>query len=56
MTPKELVEGTKEVTKDFYQKSNVVKRIVKSMRRGSYPFLWTILRNLSSESYYSFVY
>jgi hypothetical protein len=46
MTPKELLEGTRHVAKDFASPFNIIRRICKSSRIGFYPFLSTSVLSL----------
>jgi radical SAM superfamily enzyme YgiQ (UPF0313 family) len=46
MTPEELLQGVKRMYTNFYSTSYTVKRIVKSLRLGLYPFFLVLARNM----------
>jgi len=45
MSPKELLDGVKESYKDHYKSLNIIKRAIKAIRLGYYPFFDTIEQN-----------
>ena len=45
MTKDELIDGVKMMYKQFYSTTYTIKRIVKSLRLGIYPFFIVIGRN-----------
>jgi radical SAM superfamily enzyme YgiQ (UPF0313 family) len=47
MTPDELFDNTVKVHRAWYETSNTIKRIIRSMKFGFYPFLETTALNLS---------
>ena len=48
MTPEELLEGVVQMNREFYSTSNTVKRCIKSLKLGFYPFLLVGLQNIPS--------
>jgi len=48
MTPEELREGVNKMYKEFYSTPYTVKRAIKSLRLGIYPFLLVLERNISA--------
>jgi len=46
MTAQELLDGTREVKKEFFSKFNTLKRSLTSLRSGAYPFLTTGMENI----------
>jgi len=46
MTPKELEEGIRRIYNEFYTMSFTIKRIVRGLRFGIYPFFVIFARNL----------
>jgi radical SAM superfamily enzyme YgiQ (UPF0313 family) len=47
MTPEELFDNTVRFHRNWYETSNTMKRIIRSMKFGFYPFLETATLNLS---------
>ncbi len=45
MTPEELLQGVRRMYAEFYSTSYTVKRVVKSLRLGLYPFFLVLARN-----------
>ena len=45
MTPEELLQGVRRMYIEFYSTSYTVKRVVKSLRLGLYPFFLVLARN-----------
>ena len=45
MTPEELLQGVKRMYIEFYSTSYTVRRVVKSLRLGLYPFFLVLARN-----------
>ena len=48
MTKKELTDGVKNMYSEFYSTPYTVKRILRSMRLGFYPFILVLIRNAIS--------
>jgi len=48
MTPDELLQGVRKMYKDFYSTSYNVRRVVKSMKLGFYPFILMLERNFAA--------
>jgi radical SAM superfamily enzyme YgiQ (UPF0313 family) len=45
MTSKELLNGVKKMYKEFYSYSYTIKRVIKSIKLGTYPFFIVLNRN-----------
>ena len=45
MTPEELLQGVRRMYVEFYSTSYTLKRVVKSLRLGLYPFFLVLARN-----------
>jgi len=45
MTPEELLQGVRRMYVEFYSTSYTVKRVVKSLKLGLYPFFLVLARN-----------
>ena len=48
MNPEELRKGVKRMYMEFYSTPYTVKRAIKSLRLGMYPFLLVLERNISA--------
>ena len=48
MTPEELLHGVRKVYTDFYSMPHSLKRVVKSIRLGFYPFVLILERNFAA--------
>ncbi len=48
MTPKELLYGVRKMYKEFYSAPYTVRRALKSLKLGIYPFFLTFERNLTA--------
>ena len=48
MTPDELLQGVREMYRDFYSTSYNVRRVIKSIRLGFYPFILMLERNFAA--------
>jgi len=46
MTPDELMQGIRKMYTKFYSTPNTIKRVVKSLRLGIYPFFVVLSRNV----------
>ena len=46
MSSEELLTGTKEIAKEYYSSINIIKRILRSIKVGFYPFLSTTALSL----------
>ncbi|RLF34918.1 MAG: B12-binding domain-containing radical SAM protein [Thermoplasmata archaeon] len=46
MTAEELLQGVREIYQEFYHPSETIKRIIKSIGLGFYPFLLSTARNI----------
>ena len=45
MTPEELLQGVRKMYAEFYSTSYTVKRVIKSLRLGLFPFFLVLARN-----------
>ena len=48
MTPEELMHGVRKMYRDFYSTSYNIRRVVKSIRLGFYPFILMLERNFAA--------
>jgi radical SAM superfamily enzyme YgiQ (UPF0313 family) len=48
MTPDELLNGVRKIYRDFYSTFYTIKRVVKSIRLGFYPFILVLERNFAA--------
>jgi radical SAM superfamily enzyme YgiQ (UPF0313 family) len=48
MKPEELILGVRKMYRDFYSISYTIKRVVKSIRLGFYPFILVLERNFAA--------
>jgi len=52
MTPEELEEGVKEISREFFSPIKLLKRTLNSMPLGFYPFLGNYFWNFSTRRFY----
>jgi hypothetical protein len=48
MSREELLSGVRSLYRDFYSISYTIKRVVKSIRLGFYPFILVLERNFAA--------